>query len=71
VSPLKKPSSSLKLLPDLRVHVDEIDFTLRSIPRKTIAVHPDGYRHANWPTYTHALIRFTSIKTKNQWALDL
>lgn len=54
----------------LRVHIDEVIVELRSVPRKTIAVHPDGFRQANWPNYSHALLRFTSIKTKTQWVVD-
>jgi hypothetical protein len=52
------------------VHIDEINVELRSIPRKTIAVLPNGFRQANWPTYSHALVRFTSVKTKTRWVLD-
>ncbi|KAH7069423.1 hypothetical protein FB567DRAFT_224064 [Paraphoma chrysanthemicola] len=59
-----------ELVRGLRVRVDEVVVELGSVPRKTIAVHPNGLRQANWTSYSHALLRFTSIKTKTQWVID-
>lgn len=56
---------------DLQVTVDEIDLIPRCIPRKTTAVHPNGYRQDNWPNYSHSLLRVISIKTMSKWAIDI
>jgi hypothetical protein len=53
------------------VNIDEVEVNLHAIPRKTTAVHPNGYRQDNWPGYSHFLLRITSIKSKTQWALDI
>jgi hypothetical protein len=55
----------------LQVGIHEVEFGLRSIPRKTTAVHPNGYRQDNWPNYSHFLLRVISTKTKTQWAMDI
>ncbi|RMZ67173.1 Zinc finger MYND-type [Pyrenophora seminiperda CCB06] len=59
------------LLKGLDVDIKEVRINHGRVPRRITYNNPYGGHDANWPNYSHEILRITSPKSKTQWVIDI